>query len=886
MKGRYSFLFVLLMSFMSEAAGIVPHQLRCEQMVNPLTIDEPHPHLSWINMPSSEWTTGERQTAYRICVASSKEKLLSGNADVWDSGRVVSEQSYLIPYEGKSLASGGTYWWQVKVWNKDGKESSWSEPACWGMGLLDASEWQAKWIGADFERGVAPLFRRTLNITKPIRGAKMYVSALGYFEVAINGSKVGDDFFVPNISNANERPQLRSAFIAIPGDFTDYRVYYLAYDITELLQKGNNTVEALLGEGFYNAVSHWVAPFGNNAFLCQIEVIYSDGTKEIVATDDKWQVAESQIVLNGVYAGEIYDATRNVDSKAIRWQQASIMEPPTGKLSAQMSPSDRVAEVLNPVSFSPQPDGSYKVDFEKEISGWIRLKDISAEKGDTIHVHYICESPLGIHKYISRGKGKESYAPRFTWFVFRSAIIEGCELTSENVEAEAVYSDVPLVARFNTSHTLFNQIHAIWQQSEKDNLHGGIQSDCPHRERSPYLGDGQVVCPTVMETFDAAAFYRQWLQNVRDVQDKTGYVPNSAPWQPACGGGVAWGAAANIIPWEHYLHYGDVRVLEENYAAMKSQLQYMLTWLTEEGIMYSRLCNVGADTPNKWFNLGEWVAPFGLPAEELVHTFYLWYCASINASAASALGVNEDEAYYSRLANEVKEAFHKKFYNPVTKSYGDYGSNVFALYMGVPDEVRADVVNTLSYDLSVRRKGHLDTGIFGTRFLPEVLIENGLSELLFQIFNQTDFPSYGYMLSEGATALWEQWDGQNSHNHPMFGGGLTWFYRYLAGLRVDSNQPGYKHFVVAPIPFPVEHVYYSISTPYGIASSEINRKDGMQTYEITVPVGATATFFPPETDEKYELQQGRYRFSFVSSKEDMLSSPLAMKKESARMLKE
>lgn len=879
-------MFLLLMSFMSAAAGIVPHQLKCEHMVNPFTIGEPNPRFSWINKPSSEWTTGERQTGYRICVASSKEKLLLGNADMWDTGKVISEQSYLIPYEGKPLASGGTYWWQVKVWNKDGKESSWSEPSFWGMGLLDASEWQAKWIGADFERGVAPMFLRTFNITKPIRGAKMYVSALGYYEVSINGRKVGEDFFVPNISNANERPQLSSAFIAIPGDFTDYRVYYLAYDITELLQKGNNTVNALLGEGFYNAVSHWVAPFGDNALLCQIEVIYSDGSKEIVATDDKWQVAESQIVLNGVYAGEIFDATRNADSKAIRWQQASIKEPPTGKLSAQMSPSDRVAEVLNPVSFSKQPDGSYKVDFKKEISGWVRLKDISAKKGDTIQVHYICESPLGVHKYISGGKEKESYAPRFTWFVFSSAIIEGCELKEENVEAEAVYSDLPQAARFNTSHTLYNQIHSIWQQSEKDNMHGGIQSDCPHRERSPYLGDGQVVCPTVMETFDAAAFYRQWLQSVRDVQDKTGYVPNSAPWQPACGGGVAWGAAANIIPWEHYLHYGDMRVLKENYAAMKSQLQYMLTWLTEEGTMYSRRCNVGADTPNKWFNLGEWVAPFGLPAEELVHTFYLWYCAHINASAASALGLNEDEAYYSRLANEVKEAFHKKFYNPVTKSYGDYGSNVFALYMGVPDDVRADVVNTLNYDLSVRCKGHLDTGIFGTRFLPEVLIENGLSELLFQIFNQTDFPSYGYMLAEGATALWEQWDGQNSHNHPMFGGGLTWFYRYLAGLRLDSNQPGYKHFIVAPIPSPVEHVYYSISTPYGIASSEINRKDGMQTYEITVPVGATATFFPPETDEKYELQQGRYRFSFVSSKKDMLSSPVAMKKESARMLKE
>ena len=841
-------------------AAINPTRLRCEQMDNPFTVDVVHPRFSWVNVVSDETICGEKQIAYQICVASSKEKLIKGDVDIWDTGKVLSDQSYLVSYQGKELESGGTYWWRVKVWNKSGQASEWSEPAYWGMGLLHASEWKAKWIGADWEHGAAPMFRHSFIVGKAIDHAKLFVTALGFYEVSINGERVGDDYFVPNISNANKRPKLPTEFLAIPDNFTEYRVFYLAYDVSSYLKAGTNQLQSLLGEGMYNAVSHWIAPFGKNAFLCQLEITYQDGTKEIVATDENWEMSESPIVMNGVYAGEIYDAVKS--KQASTWRKVCLMDPPAGKLSAQTAPSDKITEVLKPITLERQDNNRYIVDFGKEISGWIHLKDIVAEKGDTIRVQYICESPLGVQKYVHGGTGKESYAPRFTWFVFRKAVIEGCKnLVAENLQAEAVNTDLKLYAQFETSNSLYNTINTIWQRSEMDNLHGGIQSDCPHRERNPYLGDGQVVCHTVMENFDAAAFYRSWIQTMMDSQDKdTGYVPNSAPWQSACGGGVAWGAAMNIIPWEYYLHYGDIQLLKDCYQAMKEQVRYMLTWQTEDGTMFSQRTNVGSDKPNQWFNLGEWVAPYELPDAELVHTFYLWYCLDINAKAAHVLNQGDDERYYKVLTEKVWNAFHQKFYRPAEKSYGDYGSNVFALVMDVPASYRNGVVETLKEEIAVRYKGHFNTGIFGTRFLLEMLARHDMNNLACDMMNQTDFPSFGDMIRQGATTMWEQWDGKNSRNHPMFGGALSWFYRHLAGVQVDETFPGYKHFVVKPILTSLERVMYEYETPYGLLKSDIRQTTNEVTLTVTVPVGSSATVYLPINNEIKEVEQGTYHF--------------------------
>ncbi len=867
---KIKFLSVLLILFSLKMNGLImPVHLTCEHLTDPSTIDVLCPRLSWIDEVSSDKVRGESQSAYRICVSSSKEKLLNGKADIWDSGMIHSSDSYLVSYKGPKLQSTKDYWWKVKVWDNKHIASKWSQPAHWGMGLLSQNEWKAQWIGVPWQgesaRQVigsaavghsypAPLFRKSFYVKKEILSAKAFVTGLGYFELYINGQKVGNDYLVPNFTNYSVRNDLKNAGLAIDNKFRGYRVMYLSYDITKMLQKSKNAVGAIIGNGFYDCVRGWVSAFGSPRFLCQIEIRYKDGTKQLICTDQTWKVKESPIVMDGVYDGEIYDANREIPGWSTikcddsNWKSAVLRNPPTGKLVANMSPTDKITEVLHPKSFIRNDNGTYEVDFGKEISGWIHFNGVHGVRGDTLNVKYICECPLGVQQYIFKGANKESYAPRFTWYAFRKAIISGISyLSPDMITAEAVNTDVKVTSDFETSNNLFNNINTIWQRSQLDNMHGCIASDCPHRERSPYTGDGEISCATVMDNFDAAAFYRKWMGDMRDSQNTgSGYEPNSAPWQPGCGGGVAWGAAMNIIPWEYYLHYGDKKVLEDNYFAMKEQVRYMLSWLTKDGTMLSQKTNVNSIKPNYWFNLGDWAPPFRLPSDELVHTFYLWQCADFTAKTAKALGYKEDYELYSTLAKKVKEAFNIKFYDKNNKTYGDYGSNIFALTMGVPEKRYKDVINTLRGEIVDKYKGHLNTGICGTRYFFKTLADNGLNDVAYEAMNKCDFPSYGNWIKQGATTTWEEWNGTESHNHPMFGGGLVWFYQDLAGVNVDENEPGYKHIIIKPVlSSKLDHVYYSNITPYGKVASEIKQNANVMDMDVTIPVGSYSTIYIP-----------------------------------------
>jgi alpha-L-rhamnosidase len=855
-------------------------------MTNPSVVDATAPRLSWINQPASDKVRGEYQQAYRICVASSKDKLLKGEADIWDSGKQTSRDSYLIPFAGSKLQSAKDYWWRVMVWDSNHLASAWSAPACWGMGHLSPDEWKAQWIGAPWQgeaprrevtpantnppespQHPAPLFRKSFQIKNNVVSAKAFVTGLGYFEFYLNGKKVGDDCLVPNFTDYTVRESFKySPVIAIDNNSRGYRVMYLAYDITKMLQKKQNVAGAIIGDGFYDCTNlRWVAPFGSPRFLCQMEITYNDGTQDVICSDDTWKVKKSPIVMNGIYDGEKYDANLETDGWATTacddsaWENAVLRQPPTGELTAHTAPTDKVVEIHKPVSLTKNNDGAYEVDFGVEISGWIRFKDIQGKKGDMLNVKYVCESPLGVHQYIFKGTGKESYAPRFTWYVFSKAVISGIDqLTADMLTAEAVNTDVKISAEFKTSNPVFNQINTIWQRSQLDNMHGGIASDCPHRERSAYTGDGQVSCVTVMHNFNAAAFYKKWIRDMRDAQNiETGYLPNGAPWQPGCGGGVPWGAAMNIIPWEFYVHYGDQKTLEDNYFAMKEQVRYMLTWLTKDGTMFSQRTNINSNKPNYWLNLGDWAPAFQIPSEELVHTFYLWRCADFTARAAKALNAQDEQAYFSTIANDAKTAFHQKFYNAENKTYGDVGSNIFALVMGVPQERYDDVVKTLHHEIVAKDHGHLNTGLFGTHFFFETLAAHGMNDVAYEAMNQRTFPSYGHWIEQGATVTWEQWDGRDSRNHPMFGGGLNWFYRTLAGVNADENEPGYRHIIIKPIlPEKLEYVYYSNITPYGKLVSELKKNGNRLEMNVTVPVGSRATVYIPVSEHSVVTENG------------------------------
>ena len=849
-----------------KACQIIPTALTCEKMAAPNCIDVMQPRLSWINAPADDYVKGACQSAYRIRVASSLEGLKK--PDLWDSRKVKSDRSVFVPYGGKELVSGQQVWWQVKVWDGNGKASQWSEPAQWRMGVLNPEEWCAKWIGAPWQQEwedknttPAPYFSKEINLDRKVASAVAFVTGLGYFEFYVNGDKVGNEVLVPNFTNYSKRPRLPLTSIAIEDNFRGYRVMYLTYDITDLLKQGENALGVLVGNGWYNThTRRWPAAYGSPRMICQVKVTYEDGSEEIIVSDQSWKVKESAIVYNDEYIGETYDA-RNEDAS---WQNAVLRDAPAGELCASYAPLDRVIETLKPVSFQKTEKG-WEVDFGKEISGWLRFDGVKGSRGDVLQVKYISESPVGTQKYIFADGECRDYAPKFAWYVFRKAIITGVDLNMDNVVAEVVNSDVKADAEFTTSNPLLNQINTIWRRSLEDNLHGGVMSDCPHREKSPYTGDGQVCCETVMANYDCYTFYHKWLRDMRDAQNvETGHVPNSAPWQPGCGGGVGWGAAVNIMPWEMYRHFGDVQLLEESYFTMTEQMRFMEKYITEEGIMDCKNEIVNGDHRfDRWLRLGEWVAPHGLPANHLVHTYFLWRCADVTSKAAGVLGKTDDEKRYRQLAEDVKAAFHKKYYDPQTRSYGDYGANVFALHMGVPQDCLADVVESFRAELVEKYGRHLNTGIFGTRRLFEMLAQYGLNDLAYDIINQKDYPSFGWWIEQGATTTWERWDGKDSRNHPMFGGGLTWFYNTLAGVNIDESMPGYRHVVIKPLLLKdLEQVTYSKMTPYGKLKVEIEHKgfSGMMT--VTVPVGATATVWVPGSESSSTVGQGIYNFKF------------------------
>lgn len=866
-------------------AGITPTQLQCEYLENPAVIDVMNPRLSWVNLAGAG-ERGQFQAAYEVRVASSIENLQQHKPDCWESGKVISSQSVNVEYKGNTLTSRKHCWWQVRTWDKNDRVSEWSEPAQWHMGLLRPGEWKAQWIGAPWQGEEAlpkpkrqmsagkpplkelpppaPLLRKSFRLEKEIVAATAYVTGLGYFEMYVNGKRASENVLVPNLTAYGKRPGLENNYISLQDNFREYRVMYLAYDIKDLLKKGENAIGIILGNGFYNAPINWTQSYGSPRFLGQVYITYTDGSEAVILSDGSWKASKSPILMDLVYDGEHYDARREqpgwsapgFDDSA--WVTVALRKAPEGHMKAHMSPPDRVMEKIAPVKIEKTGEGKYRVDFGQEISGWLHIFNVTGEAGRRVDIKYICESPVGDNSYTMKGGGPESYAARFTWFVFREVEISNWpgELKADQLLAEAVYSDVKTTGRFTCSNPLFNQINQIWWRSQTDNMHGGIASDCPHRERSPYTGDGQVSCITVMHNFDTRAFYTKWIQDILGAQNpETGYVPNGAPWQPGCGGGVAWGAAIQIMPWEFYLHYGDVDMLENNYAGMKGYIRYMLTWTDENGIMFSQ----APDTlhPNQWLNLGDWCAPGKLPPDDMVHTFYLWRCADLTSKSAQVLGKTAEAAEYAALAERTRSAFQKKYFDPDKGSYGAHGGNIFALKMGVPADQLPRVVAALKADI-IANGGNLDTGIFGTQFFFEVLSENGLHDMAFEAMNKRTQPGYGWWIDQGATTTWEQWDGSGSRNHPMFGGGLVWFYRVLAGMNTDPLQPGYRNIIFKPQPAgDVTFASYSNETPNGTAGINWKKEQNRFHLGVQVPVGSTATVYVPAATAGAVTESGK-----------------------------
>ncbi len=814
--------------------------LRCEYKVDPIGIDSPQPRLSW-QLRSDE--RGVVQTAYRVQVASDRGAW-EEEAILWDTGKVASSRSIHVAYEGPALESAGRYSWRVRAWDEDGLASEWSAPAHWEMGLLRPEDWQARWISPAGEEDTskpqpAPMLRGAFTIDGYVESARVYVTSLGLYELEINGRRVGDQVFTPGWTSYGERLQ------------------YQTYDVTDLLRRGRNVVGATLGDGWYRGYMGWKDArnvYGDElALLLELRATDEDGRVQIVGTDETWKAATGPILHSDIYMGEAYDAQLERSGWSAPgyddgdWASVRVVDRSKDILIAPAGPPVRRINVIRPVEIIKTPAGETVVDMGQNMVGWVRLKVLGVE-GSTITLRHAevldkdgnlyvdnLRSATQLVTYTLMGGVDEIYEPHFTFQGFRYVAVDGYpagRLTLDSLTGIAIHSDMPRTGRFKTSNPLLNQLQHNIEWGQKGNFLD-VPTDCPQRdERLGWTGDAQVFARTAACNMDVACFFTKWLGDLAADQGDDGSVPSVVPDVLSrdgrfSGGSAAWGDAAVVIPWTMYLSYGDTRVLENQYESMKAWVEYMRRHAGEDSLW------------NTGHHYGDWLAfastasdyPGATTGKDLIATAFFAHSTDLLRRTAEVLGRTEDAAEYGALLPRIKAAFQKEF---VTAA-GRVGENTQTAYVLalqfdlLPEELRLQAARRLAAE--VRTRGHLTTGFVGTPYLCHVLSRYGELDLAYQLLNRQEYPSWLYPVTQGATTIWERWDGQrpdgscqdvgmNSFNHYAYGASGEWMYRVVAGLEIDPEEPGYRHVLIQPQPGGgLTSAEARLETPYGEASS-------------------------------------------------------------------
>ncbi len=842
-----------------------PEELKCEHAGSPMAVQEMRPRLSW--ELRSPWR-GAGQTAFRVLAASSLELLLAGTGDVWDSGKIESAQPH-APYAGSAPVSGRRVHWRVMLWDEEDRPSDWSDPAYFEFGILSPSEWRGEWIGAgDIE--AAPYLRREFNARGPVRRARAYFSGLGFGELYVNGFRVGEGKFLPAWTDYDRREYRDLAYPY--DDQSRKRVLYVAHDVTALLRVGRNALGCVLGNGMHNQrvrLNEGKMWYGPPRMLLDLVVEYEDGSVERIGSDLSWKWSEGPLLFNNLFVGEIYDARRELsgawampDFDDSSWRNVLSAPCPMGEMCGQVCPADTVVGTLLPVARGEPRPGVHVFDFGRIISGWVKiaargpagtrivLRFSEQVKDDgTLDTRSVGADIVQQDEFILAGTGVETYEPRFVWHAFRYVEITGWPGTPSagEVEAKIVHADTPATGEFACSSQLLDKIVALFRATQLANQHGGVPSDCPHRERLGYTGDGQITAEAVMWNFQAAPFYAKWIDDIFDAQNQaSGFVPHTAPFYGG-GGGPGWGSAAIIVPWQFYRFYGDARVLEKNYAGMAKWVEYLEKHADKRGL-------VTTEEPGSWC-LGDWAVPTSLADDakppmvpcELVNTFYFGHCAELMRRIAGILGRKADVAKYGALAEKIRVDFHREFYDPKSGSYagGVGGADAFALLLGAtPKADRETAVAAL-----IRDSRRLDTGIFGTPTVLEALMENGGAARACEIMSAETYPSFGYMIASGATAIWESWSGTfGSHCHPMFGSVAAWMYKWVAGLNQAPDSSGFDKLTWRPWRGPeLEAARLSFRSVRGLIALEWERSAGALRARISLPPGSRAEILLPRS---------------------------------------
>ncbi len=884
--------FVTLFTLCAGAArgqsSVTVADVRCEYLSDPLGIDVRQPRLSWKLVAVDPQARGQRQTGYQVLVASTKALLDGDKGDLWDSGMVSSDQSVHVVYGGKPLGSGIECYWKVRVKDEGGKTSAWSKPGRWTMGLLEKSDWLGKWIGTNeiFSRGRGfpppdnkvpdPWLRKTFDLKAKPEWAAVYVASVGYHELYVNGKRIGDDVLAPAVTNHRKRAR------------------YVTYEITDQLKPGKNVIALWLGVSWsifppYKTDDKPQTPI----VLAQADIKLADGGAVRVVTDDSWRTYASPNTLLGVwdfmhFGGERYDAAKEVPNWAdaefddAGWKPATVYSPNLAVSAEMVEPNRRIKEI-RPVAVEEVKPGVYRVDLGVNVTGWLEA-NVRGQPGDQVEFKF-SERPSTdmthrLHsQYIIGPSGKGTFRNRFNYFTGRWVTVEGLKYMPavEDMRAWLVRTDYARAADFECSNDLLNRIYDTTLWTFEDLSLGGYVVDCPHRERMGYGGDAHATTRCALTNYNLGAFYTKWSQDWRDVQGgsaawgtaekaavqdtiESGNLPYTAPtyWG---GGGPGWSGYCVTLPWEIYERYGDARILEDNFPTIQRWLAFLESKAKD---------NILRRWGGEWDFLGDWLWPGakgvnGDTRETLFFNNCYWiFNLQTAADIAKVIGKEDAAQKYRSLANEVREAVHKEFFVPAENSY----VNGFQAYLAIallvdlpPKNVRPAVEKRLEEEILIRRHGHIHAGITGGAFLYKTLLALDRQDLLFAMANKDTYPGWGDMLRNGATAMYESWDMNNSLCHSSYLYIGTWFIEGLAGIKTDPQTPGFKRFVIKPgvvddpsLKWVKAHhdcIYGRITSNWSIDSK------GFLTLNVTVPPNTTATLHLPTANEKTVIESNQ-----------------------------
>lgn len=844
--------------------------LQTENKTNPIGVDAVNPRFSW------QLSGDQRdlmQQAYEIVVYPSGKR----KKPVWRSGKVMSAASVWVPYGGRALESGTKYDWQVSVWDNRHPDPVTSDMAGFQMALLHPGDWKAKWITPGYTEDSilrpSPLFRKAFSTKKKILSATAYITAHGLYEAQINGHRISDAYFTPGWTAYQKRLQ------------------YQVYDVSSLLTKGRNAIGVMLGSGWYRGTigfSNHNNVYGKDiALLFQLEITYTDGSKETILSDDSWKSSTGEVRYAEIYNGETDDARLAKPGWTLpgyddgNWAGVHIENAPMDVLVATYNEWVKKKETFQPVRIVTTPKGEKVIDFGQNLVGWVKLK-VSGKAGDTIVVshaevldkegNFYTDNLRGAKaqdKYILKGDGEETFEPHFTWHGFQFIRLEGYsgEIKPENFTAIAMYSDMLPTGNFHTSNTLVNQLQHNIQWGQKGNFID-VPTDCPQRdERLGWTGDAQVFSRTAAFNMNVHNFFVKWLKDVAADQLPNGAVPHVIPnvLGARSSGSAGWADVANIIPWNMYLAYGDKQILEDQYASMKAWVNYM------QSVSVQDLWNTGT-------HFGDWL--FYRPDDDnsgraavtdknmIAQCFYA-YSTQLLINAAKVLGKADDIAVYEGLLKKIKSAFLQEYVTPNGRLVsGTQTAYVLALNFDMLPENERDqaadrlVENVKSYG------NHLTTGFLGTPYLCHVLTRYGHTDLAYALLLQEGYPSWLYPVKKGATTIWERWDGikpngtfevpsMNSYNHYSYGAIGDWMYRVMVGLDTYEDGPGYLHSKIQPhIGGGFTNASASLETFYGTLACSWKITDRGLEMDVVIPANTRSTVFIPADSPAQVTESG------------------------------